>query len=122
MKDVNQEIQDNILLLGNRDDVYRLYQAMDVFVLPSRVEGFGLAAVEAQINGTWIIVSSAVKDEAILVNAYDRLKFFNVSEWVDKIISSKEKNCELSDKTDKFNIENQAVILENYYYKLLCQF
>ena len=44
--EASRNIQDNILFLGNRDDVYRLYQAMDVFVLPSRYEGLPVVGIE----------------------------------------------------------------------------
>lgn len=36
-----------IVLAGHRDDMPRVYSAMDVFVLPTYREGFGLAALEA---------------------------------------------------------------------------
>src|SRR5262249_54861452 len=38
-------------LLGHRDDVERLYAAMDVFMLPSHREGFPRAGVEAAAMG-----------------------------------------------------------------------
>lgn len=42
-------IVDHILFLGQRSDVNRLYQAFDVFCLPSLYEGLGMVAVEAQV-------------------------------------------------------------------------
>ncbi|MGH9112391.1 MAG: glycosyltransferase family 4 protein [Acidimicrobiales bacterium] len=43
--------------LGMRDDVDRLYGAMDVFVLPSWREGFPRAAMEAAASGLPIVAS-----------------------------------------------------------------
>ena len=56
----------NVLILGNRSDIDRIYQAMDVFMLPSLFEGLGIVAVEAQAANTTTIVSTAVPDEAIV--------------------------------------------------------
>jgi glycosyltransferase involved in cell wall biosynthesis len=47
-----------IRLLGHRDDVERLYAAMDVFVLASHREGFPRAAMEAAAMGLPIIATN----------------------------------------------------------------
>lgn len=41
-------INDKVQMLGLRNDVSRIYQAMDVFLFPSVYEGLGIVAVEAQ--------------------------------------------------------------------------
>ena len=40
-------ITDKTLFLGKRSDVNILLQGMDVFLMPSKYEGFGIAALEA---------------------------------------------------------------------------
>lgn len=40
-----------VSFLGRRDDIGRLYLAMDAFLLPSRFEGLGIVLVEAQAAG-----------------------------------------------------------------------
>jgi glycosyltransferase involved in cell wall biosynthesis len=40
-------IEDNFIFTGHRDDVYRLIEAMDIFVLATHREGFGLCVAEA---------------------------------------------------------------------------
>lgn len=44
-------LADNVIFAGHQADVPRFLAAMDLFVLPSVAEGFGLAAVEAQAAG-----------------------------------------------------------------------
>jgi glycosyltransferase involved in cell wall biosynthesis len=45
------------MFLGVKDDVSELYQAMDIFVLPSLYEGLGFVRVKALAAGCPVIVS-----------------------------------------------------------------
>jgi len=53
-------LAEHVVLAGVRSDVDRLYQGMDVFLLPSRYEGYPLAAVEACAVGVPCVVSDPV--------------------------------------------------------------
>lgn len=52
-------VSQNVIWLGRQDqaDVYRLYGVMDVVVVPSLFEGFGLTAAEAMAAGLPVIAS-----------------------------------------------------------------
>ena len=51
------------MFLGNRRDVAELYQAMDVFLMPSLFEGLGIVGVEAQAAGTPVVCTDTLPDE-----------------------------------------------------------
>lgn len=65
MEKVNQFLEENpeliskIRLLGKVNDLYRILQLSDVFLLPSEQESFGLAALEAMAASTPVISSNA---------------------------------------------------------------
>ncbi len=48
-----------IALLGEADDTTPLYDDADIFVLPSRYEGYGMAFAEAMMHGLPIVATSA---------------------------------------------------------------
>ncbi len=80
-------IADNILFIGNVDNVNEYMQAMDVFTLPSRYEGLPIVGVEAQASGLPCIFSNQVTKEVALT---PNVSFFPITEnditvWADSI-------------------------------------
>lgn len=57
-------LKEKVYLLGNRNDMYRIYQAMDVLIFPSLFEGLGIVAVEAQAAGIPVVCSDKLPPEA----------------------------------------------------------
>ncbi len=53
-------IADRVYFLGNRDNIYDYYQAMDYFVYPSRYEGLPGTMVEAQASGLKCVMSDTI--------------------------------------------------------------
>lgn len=82
-----KELSDNVLFLGKQTDVSPYYQAMDCFVLPSRYEGLGMVAIEAQACGLPTICSTEVPEEAAITNL---VKFLGLdlpsAEWANEIL------------------------------------
>jgi glycosyltransferase involved in cell wall biosynthesis len=66
-----------IFLLGNRTDVPALYQAMDLFFMPSTFEGLGIVAIEAEATGLPCLVSDTVPGD---ISYTDLVSFFSIKE------------------------------------------
>lgn len=115
-------IDDKVRFLGNRSDVNELYQAMDVFVMPSFFEGIPVVGVEAQFAGLPCIFSDKVPEE---VKFSSKTNFISLnSSVVDWVTSIKEKmqmdrfmsNFDLCN--NDYNIKSAHSILEEIYLKL----
>lgn len=108
-------IQDNILFLENRSDINRIYQAMDVFVLPSRYEGLPVVGVEAQAEGLPCILSDKMTKETKIA---ENTVFMNLGEgpynWAKAVIDAKKKR-NIQNDVKEFDITTQAGNLARYY-------
>lgn len=75
-----------VKLLGKKDDVYKYYNAFDVFVLPSLYEGFPVVAVEAISSGLKTILSINISDELKKLRGVVYLPLAQDA-WVNEIIT-----------------------------------
>ena len=114
-------LKDCVRFLGNRTDVNRLYQAMDVFVLPSRYEGLPVVGVEAQAAGLPCILSDAMTSETVMQKTTRVLSLAqNAGEWCEAVMSSEGiRNVDAPNNMKRFDIEEIAKSLEEYYFRLL---
>ena len=114
-----------VRFLGVRHDVDRLYQAMDVFALPSLYEGLPVVGVEAQAAGLPCVLSDAVTKETKLT---DHVQFVplngKLEQWAGAIL-----DCARLDRRDSseeicrrgFDIALCAMELEKFYCSALPQ-
>lgn len=71
--------------LGRRSDVERLYQAFDVYLLPSLTEGFPVAAVEAMASGLPVLLSDAITRELSFGTAVQYLPLKEPRLWTQAL-------------------------------------
>ena len=82
-------LTEKVRALGSREDVGDIYQAMDVLFMPSRFEGLGIAAIEAQAMGLKGVVSDNVPRMADYTGLISFLSLrASTDEWADAIIES----------------------------------
>lgn len=115
-------LNSSVSLLIDRSDVHDLYQAMDVFVMPSLFEGLPLVAVEAQANGLPCVVSDMISREVLLTDNTEMISLRDgVDKWVDTILSvARERNKEAQTQLQLkgYDIKIEAHRLEELYKKL----
>ena len=88
---VKNERIDNVYFLGEICNVCDFYSASDIFLLPSKFEGFPLTLVEAQASGLKCLVSDTVSDEVDLTGL---VSFFSTdcpAKWIETIDNYNQK-------------------------------
>ena len=111
-------LQKDILLLGDRADVCRYYNAFNVFVLPSLYEGLPIVMVEAQVSGLPCLVSDTITSESDISGNVTFLPVNDVDKWSEAVsekLSNLDSNRELYGdklKDSDFDIKHEALRLE----------
>ena len=111
-------ISDRVRFLGIRKDVDQLYQAMDVFVMPSHYEGLPVVGVEAQFSGLPCVFSVNITRE---IQISDRAHFLNIrrepEEWAEYILKLKDRRRPrtLLHECRQMDITYAKDILQDYY-------
>jgi glycosyltransferase involved in cell wall biosynthesis len=117
-------VEKNINLLGNVDNVPKLLEQTDIFVIPSRYEGFGIAAVEALAMGI-PCVASDIEGLNEVVNSSELGEVFtagNERELAQKLqyiinhLSDYKPDVIAENAKSRFSIESMTKKLLSVYY------
>lgn len=107
-------LEKKVTILSNRKDIPELMCAMDVFVFPSRWEGFGNVLVEAQSMGLPCVVSEHIPSVVIVNSNVTVLSLKDsVEQWADAVIGS--KTAIVSERIQKYDMRNSVKKLEKIY-------
>lgn len=98
-KAVTLGVESAVLFLGVRDDVNRLLQAFDLFVMPSHFEGFGMAALEAQAAGLPCLLSANVPKETKVTEHVEFLAVEDPAIWAEHMLNMLEAHYPRRDET-----------------------
>lgn len=120
VKEMN--LDENVIFLIDRADVNDLYQAMDVFVMPSIFEGLPVVGVEAQANGLSCLFSDTISNEVILTDQAEMMSLSQrPSVWADKIVNMKrDKSINVQNQLAEagYDIRIEAQKLMDWYIQL----
>lgn len=120
-------LQEKIRLFGSREDVNELYQAMDLFFMPSEFEGFGMACVEAQTSGLYCVVSDAISKEVDITGNVAFVPLNDgIAQWCEVV------KCCMKKKNDRESVYTIAALsncsassagerLTDYYMRILSE-
>lgn len=137
MEKVNQFLEEHpelikkIRLLGKVNNLYRVLQLSDVFLLPSEQESFGLAALEAMAAETPVISSNAggIPEVNIQGETGYLAEIGNVetmSNYTIKLLSDENLLAQMKknakDQALKFDLKNILPVYEKMYETTLSNF
>lgn len=110
-------IEEDVIMTGVRNDVNNLMQAMDYFIFPSLFEGLGVVAIEAQASGLPTFCADTVPREAGITNLCVFLTLDDYNLWAHEILSYKyeRKNMYNEVLSAGYDIEDNAKKIEEFY-------
>lgn len=118
-EDVNNlNLENDVIFLGQKEQVCEFYNIMDLLIFPSLYEGFGMVVIEAQVNNLPCILSTEVPKIAKVSDGAEFVKLKeNEAIWIEKIKNSIKKRGKLRYTKDikKYDIKKEKIKLEKYY-------
>lgn len=120
-KVIEKCLSDCVHFLGNRKDMNRIYQAMDVFVFPSLFEGLGIVAIEAQAAGVPIVCSEGLPPETDITPIYQKLLLSDGAEKWANVALEMAQNLKAHTNMQQyvidagFDMDATAKYMESYY-------
>ncbi|MBU2921331.1 N-acetyl-alpha-D-glucosaminyl L-malate synthase BshA [Winogradskyella psychrotolerans] len=124
-------ISDRVIFFGNSHEIDRILCFSDLFLLPSKTESFGLAALEAMASGVPVISTntgglSEVNEDGFSGYLSDVGAVKDMSANAIKILSDvetlKQFKANAKAQSQKFDLRNIVPMYESVYEKTLKQF
>ena len=108
-------LENKVFIEGRKDTVNEYLNMFDVFVFPSLHEGFGLAAVEAQVNGLPVLVSDTVPSDIKIIETVTFLSLkASAKGWAEKLLAMDIQRCADTEQ----NFKNSGLVLKDMVDKI----
>lgn len=115
-----KKLEKYFIMAGNRPDINRVLQSMDVFVFPSLWEGLGISCVEAQASGLRTLCSDTIPIEAKVTAGCKFLPLGDTACWCMEIFDAIEyerTNCYQDIVDAGYDIKEISKWLEDFYFQ-----
>lgn len=112
-------IDKSVIFLNSREDINELMQAFDVFLFPSKYEGLGIVAIEAQCASLPVIASINIPRDVEISQQITFLETNNRNSWIKELELLSKKNRTIKFKRDFINsgydINETTKFLSDFY-------
>lgn len=109
-------LNDVVKFFGNVSNMNVMFNAIDLFLLPSRFEGAPVSAVEAQANGLPCYLSEVISQDSAALNSTVFLAIDSIDLWVETILhdlkKKRESNAIKIMKDEEWDIDSSVRQLE----------
>lgn len=118
---IKKNLSESVHFLGNRKDMNKVYQAMDVLVFPSLFEGLGIVVIEAQAAGVPVVCSEGLPPETDITPIYRKMQLSDGAEkWADMVLEMSQNpqnhtNMQKYIIDAGFDMRATAKKMEHYY-------
>lgn len=116
------DMQNNVILLGKKENPYPFIKACDIYVQPSRYEGKAVAVREAQILNKPVVITNFETSKSQLKDGFDGvivpMDNQDCAEGICNLIKDKKlqhkliENTKITDYTNKQELEKIYALLE----------
>lgn len=96
-----QGLENQIIFAGIRGEIPEIMSLFDIFLFPSRLEGLGIVAIEAQASGLPCIVSDSVPKEIDIGEHLIHWSSLDEEEWLEILL-----NENIEKERSKINNQN----------------
>ena len=111
-------MEDNVIMLGKKENPYPYIKACDIYVQPSRYEGKCVSVREAQILNKPVVITNYATSSSQLTDGYDGvvvpLDNEGCAEGIAKVIRDKGLQRKLIENTKKNDYTNKSEIEKLY--------
>lgn len=113
-----ENLENEVIYLGERTDIPKLMNAMDVFVMTSLYEGLPMVGVEAQANQKKLVLSDTISSDTKLTPNVNFVSLeAPIQVWIDEIIKKPYSN-ELTEELKQFDVSYTAKQMIRIYNRV----